>query len=357
MAIPTLVLDVGEEKLPSLFSLNSSTDQIENDTKTEEALWDEFSSQLVKDPESLKTFTSQYQKMSEVSSESLTLKIDPTPGYVVKTHLLEGTTMPHPAGVKLLINVVHSEKVPEPSPATDQEIQQAMEVVEGASYPVPLVVGNLREDVDKEGSKHCLVCDVVLNTKIYKKTEKNYDFKLFIAEHVMEHIEDKHKLRLNREIAFPKLRCKGKLETINLPVVGKQRAPMITEVSLPTAATKNKATTISKETPSPRLPLDQIQNPQQIAKSLPIPITEPKYSIAEEKIRGKNYVKISIDVPKLEATKSTTLDIEPSRLIFYDPQNYLLDINLPGSIDIETAIAQFVKPKKKIVLKAEKNIV
>ncbi|CAG8600443.1 4483_t:CDS:2 [Ambispora leptoticha] len=338
MAIPKLEFDAAEEKLPSLFSV---TEQIEDDLKAEEA-------QLAKDPELLKALTDQYQKIMEDASESLALKIDPTPGYVIKTHLLEGTTASHPAGVKLLINVAHSEKVPEPSPATEQEIQRAMKAVEGASYPVPFVVGNLREDVDK-GANLCLVCDAVLNTKVYEKTIENYDFKLFIAEHAMEHIEDKHNLKLNRDIVFPKLRCKGKLEVINLPVTRKQQSPIITEVSLPAAVAKNKAT---KETPSPRLPLDQIQNPQQ---SLAVPIIKPKYSITEEKTSEKNYMKILIDVPNLETTNSSTLDIEPSRLIFYAPQHYQLDIDLPGSIDIETANARFVRPKKKIVVKAEKK--
>jgi hypothetical protein len=50
-----------------------------------------------------------------------------------------------------------------------------------------------------------------------------------------------------------------------------------------------------------------------------------------------------------------TLDVESSRIIFHSPGKYHLDEILPFPIDIDSANARFVKPKRILIVKAKKG--
>ncbi|KAG9289056.1 hypothetical protein G9A89_015605 [Geosiphon pyriformis] len=321
--------------LPSLFDLKAhSLKESETKLSEEARLWEELSAQISQNPESLGV----QLKKNTTEQEKGVLKFEPKPGYVVKTSVSKAETDQFPAGLKFLINVCYSDKVPEPPAATEKEIISALNAEQGVTYQIPFMIGSLKKDKDRGGNDY-LVCDAALNTKPYKKTTVDSDFKIFVTELAIEHIEEKHGLQLDRNISFPKSRCKGQLEIFTLHFE-KKKPSFIKEVSTQSV----KAKSSESHRPSP-----MITEIKEMGTSSP----EPAVSFLERKINGKTLAFIFIEIPAMQSISSSTLEIESSRVIFYAPSYYQLDKSLPFTVDISTAKAKFIKSKNRLVVKAE----
>jgi len=202
---------------------------------------------------------------------------------------------------------------------------------EDSIYRVPTVISNIQEDKDNKQDL-CYVCDAIIHSLPFKRTREDSDFKLYITELAVEMIEEQFNLELSRNFTFPNISYKGKIE--EKPVmIPKQQKSLITEIS----------TKPSKQKIVDEKPTKTVKTPDQ-----------PKYTITEELKDKKLFLTITIETPSMQSAKDSTLDLEPLRLIFNSPGKYNLDISLPSNVNIISAKAKFIKPKKRLVIRAEK---
>ncbi|CAG8546071.1 17357_t:CDS:2, partial [Cetraspora pellucida] len=319
-------LDFGEGKgsnlLSSLLTFNKDSS---SEKLAEKIFMEEFTSQIAENPQAM---TALAEQLSPPNAEYKTVPVQPVPGFVAKTYTTKNCKQYQ--NVKILINICHSDVIPRPPAASEDEIRKAMNAEEDAMYNVPLVLSDLRQDTDK-GQNECFVCDAIIHSEPYKRTIKDSDFKLYITELAVELMEDNHTLQLSREFTFPKISYKGKVERrlVQLP---KEKPSLIAE--------------ILTRSPSQKKATNNIND----IKTVKPQIQKPVYIIAEEHKDNKSYIIIAIEIPLIgsQSINAITLDIEPSRLLFNLPGKYSLDINLPNTIDIMMAVAKFIKPKKRL---------
>ncbi|CAG8537576.1 14198_t:CDS:2, partial [Dentiscutata erythropus] len=310
----------GSDLLSSLLTLNKDTS---SEALAEKIFMEELTAQMAENPQAM---TALAEQLSPPNAEYKMVQVKPTPGFVAKTHTTKNCKQYQ--NMKILINICHSDVIPRPPTVSEDEIRKAMNAEEDAMYNVPLVLSDLRQDTDKVQNE-CLVCDAMIHSDPYKRTIEDSDFKLYITELAVELIEDNHKLQLSREFSFPKIHYKGKTEhrLVQLP---KERPSLIAEIpTCPQTATGT-------------------------VKTVKAQIQKPEYIIAEDHKDNESYIIIAIEIPLMgsQSINAITLDIESTRLLFNLPGKYSLDINLPNKIDITTAIAKFIRPKKRLVIKA-----
>ncbi|KAF8583393.1 hypothetical protein K439DRAFT_1617496 [Ramaria rubella] len=102
----------------------------------------------------------------------------------------------------------------------EEIIRRAMDGDENSTYFVPLVVSDGREDKDKAG-KPSLVFDALLSPTLKSRMTKDFNFKSFVLEIILSHIESPpqtpgtlptRSLSLSRTLGTPNIRSKGPLE-------------------------------------------------------------------------------------------------------------------------------------------------
>ncbi|KAI8818247.1 pre-RNA processing PIH1/Nop17-domain-containing protein [Fimicolochytrium jonesii] len=255
-------------------------------------------------------------------------EVMPEPGFVVKTHNTVKVD-DWGVGLKVFINICHSPNIPAPPPATKEEIVKALNAEDNAAYKVPLSLSSPRPDRDKSG-KTCLVFDACVNTDPLDKAAEDGDFKLFLIELALEWVEEKYKLQLSREFTLPKMASKGRLSK---HIIRRAKRPIIAEVDRPNgskSAAKSTAPTQLKPT---------------AMKTLHLP--RPKYDIVREPPTSTpEFLIVEIQLPGVPTMKTTTLDIEQSRLLLHIPNHFALDIDLPHPIDVAEGGAQFHRGDK-----------
>eukprot|EP00003_Mantamonas_plastica_P033132 TRINITY_DN934_c0_g1_i13.p1 TRINITY_DN934_c0_g1~~TRINITY_DN934_c0_g1_i13.p1 ORF type:complete len:506 (+),score=191.71 TRINITY_DN934_c0_g1_i13:902-2419(+) len=139
----------------------------------------------------------------------------PDPGFVVK---VREDVNGQPGG-KVFINVCQCAKVGHPSrynPETGVvDTSEVLNIAKAlkdqsmsANVRVPISLGQPKSDKDAKGSD-CLVFDVVFHPDTLTQAEESIDTKYFIIEMALEWIEEKHKLVLERDAKFPKMKYKG----------------------------------------------------------------------------------------------------------------------------------------------------
>ncbi|CAG8570280.1 12048_t:CDS:2 [Rhizophagus irregularis] len=307
MAHTKLDFDENSSKTPSSLIIKDIV-RNEQEELAEEVFLEELSSQLAENPKAMAAITEEYMKTTKSDGQDFeSIQLLPNPGFVIKI-------------------------LPCPPNATETEIKKSMNGDEDSIYRVPTVISNIREDKDNKEDL-CYVCDAIIHTLPFKRTREDSDFKLYIIELAVEMIEEQFNLELTRNFAYPKISYKGKIE--EKPVmIPKQQKSLITEIS-----TK----------PSQRKIIDEksTKNVRTLDK--------PKYTITEEFRDKRLFLIITIDTPSMQSVKDSTLDLEPLRLIFNSPRKYNLDITLPSKVNIISAKARFIKPKKRLVIRAEKD--
>lgn len=145
------------------------------------------------------------------AGQSITL--DPTPGFVVKTRILEATN-PSLISTKVFINVCHDPQVPRPPQDFDPAVVFPL-IIEN-QWEVPLIVSRERETTDKKGVRS-LVYDCCMNNICFQWTQLNKDLRSIVIEWSIEAIEMMYSLTLERDISLPKMVSKGELERTEIP--------------------------------------------------------------------------------------------------------------------------------------------
>ncbi|CAG8560922.1 7715_t:CDS:2 [Diversispora eburnea] len=305
----------------SFLNMRQESQDIRSET-AEEIFMDEL---IAENPEAMVALSGQLLTPENTrNSELEKVFLSPSPGFVIKS-LTKTSYQHYQENTKLMINVCYSDSIPPPPTVDDVEIKKAMNADENAIYHVPASLDELREDKDKVQNL-CLVCDAIINTEPYKRTKKDSDFKLYVSELLSEMVEEKHGIQL--------IRRELKKRTVFIP---KTRTCLITEV--PTKLIKTKSSKENLKATNKRISS----------------VKQPEYIIAEDYVNDKKYIIVSIEIPlNSQSIKETTLDIEPLQIILNSPGICSLNIALPFKVDIKTVIAKFIRPKKRLVIKAAK---
>lgn len=132
------------------------------------------------------------------------LALDPKPGFVVKSRILEGKGI----GQKVFINICHDPQVPKPSQDFDPLI--VFPLIIDNKWEIPHILSTQRETKDKKGVVS-LLYDCCMNTTCFQWCQINADLKTIVIEWCIESIELMYLLVLDRETSIPKMLSKGEL--------------------------------------------------------------------------------------------------------------------------------------------------
>ncbi|KAI8910967.1 pre-RNA processing PIH1/Nop17-domain-containing protein [Gorgonomyces haynaldii] len=149
--------------------------------------------------------------------------VQPQSGFVVKTKLVQKSG-DYPKDMKVFVNLCHSPEIPAPPMLSKQEIQIAIAAEDNSQYRLPLSLTPPKSDMDKSGSV-CVVFDACINSRPFQESTADDDFKLFVVELALQWVEQKHDLKLSRQISFPKMRSKGYLAPHK--ILRKKRADIV----------------------------------------------------------------------------------------------------------------------------------
>ncbi|KAG1801014.1 pre-RNA processing PIH1/Nop17-domain-containing protein [Suillus plorans] len=283
-------------------------------------------------------------------SSSISLTLNPVPGFCVKSSALQQAVVPRtatsllasapsdtpgaiPKGLKVFVNIAWDTNVPPPPPGSEDTIQK---VIRGQHYNesnsdgwfIPVLVSDPRDDKDKAG-KPALVVDCVLNPSVKPRTLKEAHFKAFIIELALQRVESHTTLALSRQISTPNIASKGK------PV---SRQVLVPRNLFPPGHPHHKSdakTTLIQELASPTV-IAPASKVEWILKS-----ATPTWTWTPTKDHRK--IRFIINVPNLTRAQisNSTLDVEPRRVILHVPSLYDLDINLDVAPDTEPTTATY----------------
>ncbi|KAG0063628.1 hypothetical protein BGZ90_002562 [Linnemannia elongata] len=335
---------------PSKDTNNNAT----RDLADEEALLEEFK----KNPKAAMALAESYITAAQGPRQAMT-EITPVPGFVVQTRTTKQSnqvpmgnkTIVYPAETVVFINICSSDLMPQPSKATEAEIRKAIQAEEGITYQVPFQVSPPREYRDSV-AKAYLVVDACIHTEPYKRSEKDFDYKLYIMELAMEWVEEKCRVELSRNFELPNMKSKDELKkrSIILP-----KPPAIQEMgdisgTMPptptTTVTSSKIQEVS--TTKPADGLSDIVVPaagkDDIAlrnRQLPCP-------------KGTLGIIVEVDLPNHTSMEGVTLDVVlPDKLIIHSKsqgeaidqgKEYHAEIDMPNEpLDLDNILAEFNK--------------
>lgn len=161
------------------------------------------------------------------------MKLDPTPGYAIKTKELS-------TGTKVFINVCTDPQVPAP-PVVDATVIARL-IQQGEDWSVPIVVSNPpRNDTDKNGGP-CYVWDCCMNPKVLLLGVSESLVKDLTIETCLELVEDASGTMMDRNYKLPRLKAKGILsrtEIANSDFNANHPKPLEEVLSQATKQTKN----------------------------------------------------------------------------------------------------------------------
>lgn len=140
------------------------------------------------------------------------LVLHPTPGFVVKTKIVDGKG-DHLYSTKVFINICHDTQVPKPPVDFDPAVVFPL-IVEN-QWEIPIIVSPEKMDSDKKGVPS-FVYDCCMNSECFQWIQINKDLKLIVVEWCIEAVELMHELVLEREYSVPKMLQKGELSNTEI---------------------------------------------------------------------------------------------------------------------------------------------
>ncbi|KAG0046617.1 hypothetical protein BGZ83_008224 [Gryganskiella cystojenkinii] len=366
------------------FLLNPSSAQ-DRDADDEEALLAEFQ----KNPQAALSLAERYLEASQAPQyrqpiNTLMTELLPLAGFVVETRTTkDANQVPISTELKrfakdtpIFINVCSSDLMPKPTPAvvSEEEIQKAINAVEGAIYQVPFQLSPPREYQDK---------DACIHTQPYMRAEKDMDFKLYIMELAMEWVEEKCRMDLSRSFSLPDLKSKDELKprSVILPKVGP-----IQEVEESVSASGNPALQEPEDAPKrmKKKVLDfglgsttSLSTPSTPTTLLPgqyfVPTAGKDDIILQSRFRpctkGTMGIIVEIKMPNHNSMEGVTLDVvQPDKLVLHSTsqgqdvdqgKEYHAEVDMPNEpLDLDNLYAEFNKDTRTLrvyTLKKKRN--
>ncbi|KAG0317286.1 PIH1 domain-containing protein 1 [Dissophora globulifera] len=324
--------------LPSFATADTPASRDARDAADEEELLAEFK----KNPKAAMALAESYVNASQAPRQAMT-EITPIPGFVIQTQTTKESNMV-PIGAKsvvfpkdtvVFINLCHSHQIPQPNVASEAEIKRAINAEEGASYQVPFQVSPPREHRDPEP---------------FKRSEKDFDYKLYIMELAMEWVEEKCRIELSRNFQLPDMKSKDELKkrSVILP-----KPPAIQEVD-------RENTTKSSEKPATDSTTVVTRKQE---GSILVPVAGKDDIILQSRLmpcpKGTLGIIVEINLPNHRSMDGVTLDVvSPDRLILHSKSQgqdvdggneYHVEVDLPNEpVDLDTVRAEFSKSKSSL---------
>ncbi|KAG5420894.1 hypothetical protein I9W82_002775 [Candida metapsilosis] len=140
------------------------------------------------------------------------IKLDPKPGFVIKTKILESKETSQ-ISTKAFINVCHDPQVPRPSDEFEPEVVFPL-IIEN-QWEIPIVLSSVKESKDKKGFPS-LVYDCCINDACFRWCQISKDLRLILIEWCIESIELINSVTLERDYSVPKMLSKGELTRTEL---------------------------------------------------------------------------------------------------------------------------------------------
>ncbi|KAF8487067.1 PIH1 family [Russula ochroleuca] len=269
-------------------------------------------------------------------ASNVTINVSPTPGFCVKSKVLQlnvtSTHAPVPIsqGLKVFVNIAWSKDVPPPLDGIEKTSEVAahsprLDLENERDNPIPVFASEGRIDTDKAG-KPALVFDCIYHSSLKNHALKDVEFKSFLVELALRQIEAQNAISLSRSLGTPNILSKGALE---------QRAVSIPPTLFPpghrrrTFLDKSPAKKLIEEvagSPAASSSLDHVNAGDSVMPHSNGSSETPSWTWGQE----GGEIRITIRVPKLTyaTISSATLDLEPRRLTLLIPDLYVLNVDL-----------------------------
>ncbi|KAG0018884.1 PIH1 domain-containing protein 1 [Podila clonocystis] len=324
------------------------------DAADEEALLAEFH----KNPEAAMRLAESYISAARAPRQAMT-EITPVAGFVLQTTTTKESskvpigakTIVFPKDTQVFVNICSSSQLPKPSVATEAEIQKAINAEEGATYQVPFQLSPPREYKDT-GARSYLVVDACVHTDAYKRTQKDFDYKLYIMELAMEWVEEKCQIELSRNFQLPSIKSKDELKkrSVILP-----KPPAIQEVDDSSAKKDASKKAIITPVSSKPVALSTKQEQDKDARIV-VPVAGKDNIALMSRLlpcpKGTLGIIVEVDLPNHQNINDITLDVVlPDKLVVHSTsqgngidqgKEYHCEVDLPNEpVDLDTIHAEF----------------
>ncbi|KAG0096054.1 PIH1 domain-containing protein 1 [Podila epicladia] len=333
----------------------------DQDVADEEALLAEFH----KNPEAAMRLAESYISAARAPRQAMT-EITPVAGFVLQTTTTKESskvpigakTIVFPKDTQVFVNICSSSQLPKPTLATEAEIQKAINAEEGATYQVPFQLSPPREYKDT-GARSYLVVDACVHTDAYKRTEKDFDYKLYIMELAMEWVEEKCQIELSRNFQLPSIKSKDELKkrSIILP-----KPPAIQEVDghLEKKDAPKKAI-ISPVSSKPATSSTKLEQDKDARIVVPV-AGKDDIALMNRLLpcpKGTLGIIVEVDLPNHQNINDVTLDVVlPDRLVVHSTsqgqgidqgKEYHCEVDLPNEpVDLDTIHAEFNRATRQL---------
>ncbi|KAJ1920461.1 hypothetical protein H4219_001298 [Mycoemilia scoparia] len=163
--------------------------------------------------------TKDVQNAKEEAEELMVAKeyrveIEPTPAFAVCTRIMNHKGIPAVTGAgnntqnKLVcINICSHHRIPRPPPeASEEEIQRAINADPAAKWQAPMYLSppaqSKESDISGKDRPQYWIYDAIVHPDPINRAEQDFDFRLYLTELALEHVEDKYGYVLGRDIKF-----------------------------------------------------------------------------------------------------------------------------------------------------------
>lgn len=134
------------------------------------------------------------------------IKLDPTPGYVLKTRILRSASIQ--VGTKVFLNICQDPQVPKPQ--QDFEPGIVFPLIVDNKWEIPIIVSREKDVKDKQGqASYCYDC--CINDLCLRWCTINADLRSILNEWCIEAVELLYDITLDRQYSTPKMLHKGPL--------------------------------------------------------------------------------------------------------------------------------------------------
>ncbi|XP_071439466.1 PIH1 domain-containing protein 1-like [Hetaerina americana] len=275
--------------------------------------------------------------------------IKPIPGFCVK--LRKSTT----DRGKVFINICKTDQIPAPEDKSESELMEILKSDEPSTYRVPMSVGEERPDIDKSGNP-CSVYDIVINSAFYKKVEGSQFYRQFLITAILEALEDKYDLQLEKEefAVLKGRKCKGGMAEHKIQVRSKPLVQMMSSNEM--GKNSNKKLDSKPGAEGPKKPLiSEIKSTPIIASNVKATTEKsqrPPYILkCRSEETGEKVILAEILLRNVLFAKDIEIYVGEDRILLTTKSSsYSLDIFLPHLINQEKTVAEFSKENKVLML-------
>lgn len=281
-------------------------------------------------PAQIEMLTNLYKNDPKIKEEikKNTIAFLPEPGFCLKTKTSTKE--------KAFLNVCKSSEINPPKDISEEELLKIIDQKEAEDaafhFRVPMSLGEPHTELDN-AAEACTAYDVCVNPDFLTKLLEKPTFMGFFVSIVIEGLEEKYKIQLDRNCKM--LKNKKFMGKISEQFIRTKSKPLISEMNSSTGQKVTESETKQSD--------DKIEELKR---------KTPKYRIVREPAEGTvEFLVAEIELPNIISAKSLTLDIGEDRIVLNTRSGiYFLDIYLPFNLNQEECGSQFDKQSKVLTI-------